>query len=527
LWSLDDYYYYAFCIALISALSITTTLIDTKRVSIAFSGKSSYTNVTQTIARMREMSKFSCSVSVLANGQCKDSVISGHSFLLRRYIGVEKDSTELVPGDIVNLSSSALAVVPADLFLLGGDAIVNESMLTGESVPVSKMPVPDSVLSAWKDSQDVSGEASKSFLYSGTRVVRIRGQVATDVAASTPATALVVRIGFNTTKGALVRSMLFPKPMGFKFYRDSIRFILVLTGIALLGFCASAVQFVRLGVPWHIIMLRALDLITVVVPPALPATLSIGTSFALARLREKGVFCIAPSRVNVAGKVNVCCFDKTGTLTEDGLDILGVRTHGSNTGHGNGNGQPSQFGELLGDVRDIPAGSGKDRAKFLYALATCHSLKMVDGEAIGDPLDVKMFEFTKWALEEGTVAGTGMIKDKATGSRPAALVQTVVRPPGGGAFRVEDALRGNERVRISSISVGRCLMLMSTQRAHFLELGVIRTFEFVSALRRMSVVVKRLKSTSMEIYVKGAPEVMIDICDKDSRRLLSYRGDLV
>ena len=54
------------------------------------------------------------------------------------------------------------------------------------------------------------------------------------------------------------------------------------------------------------------------------------------------------------------------------------------------------------------------------------------------------------------------------------------------------------------------------QHAHFLELGVIRTFEFVSALRRMSVVVKRLKSTSMEVYVKGAPEVMAEICDKDS-----------
>lgn len=47
-------------------------------------------------------------------------------------------------------------------------------------------------------------------------------------------------------------------------------------------------------------------------------------------------------------------------------------------------------------------------------------------------------------------------------------------------------------------------------------MGVIRTFEFVSSLRRMSVVVKRLKSTSMEIYVKGAPEVMSDICDPDS-----------
>jgi cation-transporting ATPase 13A2 len=42
--------------------------------------------------------------------------------------------------------------------------------------------------------------------------------------------------------------MLFPKPVGFKFYRDSIRFIGVLACIAILGFCASAVQFVRLGV---------------------------------------------------------------------------------------------------------------------------------------------------------------------------------------------------------------------------------------------------------------------------------------
>jgi len=59
-------------------------------------------------------------------------------------------------------------------------------------------------------------------------------------------------------------------------------------------------------------------------------------------------------------------------------------------------------------------------------------------------------------------------------------------------------------------------LTVAFQHAHFLELGVIRTFEFVSSLRRMSVVVKRLKSTSMEIYVKGAPEVMVDICEKNS-----------
>jgi cation-transporting ATPase 13A3/4/5 len=41
-------------------------------------------------------------------------------------------------------------------------------------------------------------------------------------------------------------------------------------------------------------------------------------------------------------------------------------------------------------------------------------------------------------------------------------------------------------------------------------------FEFVSQLRRMSVIVKRLRSTSMEIYVKGAREVMADIRYRDS-----------
>jgi cation-transporting ATPase 13A2 len=180
---------------------------------------------------MREMSRFSCPVTVLDTGAW-----------------VTRDSPTLVPGDIIDLSASALTVLPADALLLAGDAIVNESMLTGESVPVSKVPTSDAVLAAWRDGGDVSSEASRSFLYAGTRVVRIRGQVAVDGSLASPALALVVRTGFTTTKGALVRSMLFPKPMGFKFYRDSIRFIMVLTGIAGLGFCVSAVQFVRLGV---------------------------------------------------------------------------------------------------------------------------------------------------------------------------------------------------------------------------------------------------------------------------------------
>lgn len=48
------------------------------------------------------------------------------------------------------------------------------------------------------------------------------------------------------------------------------------------------------------------------------------------------------------------------------------------------------------------------------------------------------------------------------------------------------------------------------------EYGIIHTFEFVSALRRMSVIIRKLANPCMEIFVKGAPEVMVDICTPES-----------
>ena len=73
------------------------------------------------------------------------------------------------------------------------------------------------------------------------------------------------------------------------------------------------------------IILKLLDLITITVPPALPACLGIGISIALNRLKSWGIMCINRERINVAGSVNMICFDKTGTLTEDHLDVHGFR----------------------------------------------------------------------------------------------------------------------------------------------------------------------------------------------------------
>lgn len=141
---------------------------------------------------MREMSRFVCKLTVLRNGECTNCSLDhilriSDGFL----IGIERDSTELVPGDVVNLSDSQFSTLPADLFLLVGDAIVNESMLTGESVPVSKVPMKDDDLNRWREEKQ---ENPKCFLYGGTRIVRIRGSYTQD-GLGKPATALVARTG--------------------------------------------------------------------------------------------------------------------------------------------------------------------------------------------------------------------------------------------------------------------------------------------------------------------------------------------
>jgi cation-transporting ATPase 13A3/4/5 len=214
LWSMDEYYYYAACIFIISVTSVTSTLVETR----------------STMRRMREMARYICQVRVLRNGFWRTI-----------------PSTNLVPGDIYEISDPHLSIFPCDALLLTGDAIVNESMLTGESVPVSKLPcVRNEILHLLRLTSTISPELGKHFLFSGTKIVRVRQTSERDGGGA--AVAMVVRTGFNTTKGALVRSMLFPRPNKFRFYADSFRFIGVMAVIAGLGFIVSIVNFINLGV---------------------------------------------------------------------------------------------------------------------------------------------------------------------------------------------------------------------------------------------------------------------------------------
>jgi len=134
--------------------------------------------------------------------------------------------------------------------------------------------------------------------------------------------------------------------------------------------------------------------------------------------------------------------------------------------------QNERFGELISHIHDLPSAPAK--ATLLYALATCHSLKLIDGEVMGDPLDAKMFEFTGWTLEEGAIGVPARKNNITTSSdRPTALVQTIVRPAGSAEFRVEDALKAGTRV-------SRCVLGHQSLSDRVLDLSMLISWNLES-----------------------------------------------
>ncbi|XP_072607178.1 polyamine-transporting ATPase 13A2 isoform X8 [Vulpes vulpes] len=265
LWLADRYYSYALCIFLISTASICLSLYKTRKQS-------------QTL---RDMVQLSARVCVCRPGGEEEWV----------------DSSELVPGDCLVLPREG-GLVPCDAALVAGECVVNESSLTGESVPVLKTALPEGPVSYCPETH------RRHTLFCGTLVLQARAFVGPHVLA------VVTQTGFCTAKGGLVSSILHPRPIDFKFYKHSMKFVAALSVLALLGTVYSIFILHRNRVPLNEIVIRALDLVTVVVPPALPAAMTVCTLYAQSRLRSQGIFCIHPLRINLGGKLQLVCFDK-------------------------------------------------------------------------------------------------------------------------------------------------------------------------------------------------------------------------
>ncbi|XP_008837258.1 probable cation-transporting ATPase 13A3 isoform X3 [Nannospalax galili] len=442
LWSIDEYYYYALAIVIMSIVSIVSSLYSIRKQYVMLHDMvAAHSTVRVSVCRVNEEVE-------------------------------EIFSTDLVPGDVMVIPLNG-TVMPCDAVLISGTCIVNESMLTGESVPVTKTNLPN-------PSVDVKGMGEELYspethkrhtLFCGTTVIQTRFYTGELVKA------IVVRTGFSTSKGQLVRSILYPKPTDFKLYRDAYLFLLCLVAVAGIGFIYTIINSILNKEEVGEIIIKSLDIITITVPPALPAAMTAGIVYAQRRLKKVGIFCISPQRINICGQLNLVCFDKTGTLTEDGLDLWGIQRV-----------ENTRF--LLPE--ESVCSEMLVKSQFVACMATCHSLTKIEGVLSGDPLDLKMFEAIGWILEEATEEETALHNR---------IMPTVVRP--SKQLLPESTPARNQEMELFELPA-------------IYEIGIVRQFPFSSALQRMSVVARVLGDKKMDAYMKGAPEVIASLCKPET-----------
>lgn len=198
-------------------------------------------------------------------------------------------STELVPGDMVYLRMGDL--VPADLKVTSGTISIDQSSLTGESLPVE----------AEKDAT----------AYAGTIVVR--GE----------ATALVTLTGIHTRFGKTAELVRLAKSTGQleKIVFSITKYLVILDAI-LVGI-VLVYAFVT-GLPMGDMLPFALILLVASVPVALPATFTVATALGALDLARNGVLVTRLSAIEEAASMQVLCTDKTGTLTENKLEVTEI-----------------------------------------------------------------------------------------------------------------------------------------------------------------------------------------------------------
>jgi len=416
-----------------------------------------------------------------------EGVVQKAAFSAESWSSTPVHSAELVPGDLVAVTDGM--VCPCDFVLLTGQCILNEAMLTGESAPVIKQPLP---LEGKEVFDPQTNRSLKYMLLSGSSVMSAKISAhppakTKDSTVSvwdmhteaTPVLAMVIQTGSETAKGKLIQTIQYPQDSrGFahKQREDAstfMAFLMLLTLIICAWDAYYLITYLDYGMGFLIVAL--LDLTTYLVPAALPMILSVGVAFAFESLQQKSIFASSSNHIVTAGHVDCICYDKTGTLTTEGDTFVGIYDVATL-------GKETEFQPFV----ETANGLEKD-SKFRFILAACHSLTSLKqkensaAELVGEQLELEMFKASSWTFNE---------------------VNSQVGSP--------KTVKGFEVPSFCSSA-----FFPPTEESTFL--AALRIFPFDAELRTMSTVVLALDPTKKQpdqqmLLVKGAPEAMKDKC---------------
>ncbi|KZF23336.1 cation transporting ATPase [Xylona heveae TC161] len=366
LWMLDDYWYYSL-FTLFMLVAFESTVVWQRQ---------------RTLTEFRGMGIKPYDIWVYRDGKW-----------------TETRSDSLLPGDLVSVGRTKEdSGVACDLLLVEGGAIVNEAMLSGESTPLLK----DSVALRPGDAEiEPEGLDKNAFLFGGTKVLQItHGNVTEGSSEATPtlpsgiksapdngALAVVIKTGFETSQGTLVRTMIYSTERVSANNLEALFFILFLLMFALAASWYVWQEGVLKDRKRSKLLLDCVLIITNVVPPELPMVLSLAVNTSLAALSRFAIYCTEPFRIPFAGRVDIACFDKTGTLTGEDLVVDGVAGLSLSAGEK----------KATSEYEVTPVLEAGQETTLV--LSTAHALVMLDeGEIVGDPMEKATLSSLGWEL---------------------------------------------------------------------------------------------------------------------------------
>ena len=282
------------------------------------------------------------------SAQALRQMMTARSRVVRDGDVTEIDATEVVVGDLVLIGSGER--VPADLRLLEvRDLLVDESLLTGESLPVAKSA--DPVLPA-----EVGLGERVNMVFAGTLVNRGRGE------------GVVTAIGRSSEIGAIANEIgdvrEHDPPLIVRMRRFTHRVAAVMVGVAAVF---TAVEAAR-GTPLKEVALVAIALAVSAIPEGLPIAMTVTLAIAGRRMAGRQVIVRHMVAVESLGSCTTIATDKTGTLTVNELTVTDVVLPGGSRWRVEGAGL-----DPTGDVRPVDPRHSDER-DYVVALARAGAL---------------------------------------------------------------------------------------------------------------------------------------------------------
>ncbi|WP_231386816.1 cation-translocating P-type ATPase [Nocardia sp. BMG111209] len=282
--------------------------------------------------------------------------------VIRDGVQQEVPAAEVVVGDV--LVPAEGDIVAADATVIEAAALrVDESALTGESVPVDKA---------------VHGNDA---MFAGTVVVKGRGRAVVTAVGAASATGRIARM-LDSGSG--------PTPLQRRLVDVGRLLAAVTVGLCVIVLVSGLVR----GEPVGLMAVTAISLAVAAVPESLPAVVTLGLALGARRMAARNALIRKLPAVETLGAVTVLATDKTGTLTEGRMVARRIWTPGTEaivTGSGY-----APTGEIRVGERVLTASDRADVTMLLTAAALCNDAHLTppadDGRpgALGDPTEIAL-----------------------------------------------------------------------------------------------------------------------------------------